>query len=94
MLAQKQLNELAERRRLLVVEADLHRGIIGMEVENLRAQIAWLGRARERVSAGKPWLAAGGVVAGLLAVRHWRKVAAWVPAALTAFRWVRKLGGR
>lgn len=94
MLAQKELNDLAERRRLLVVEADLHRNLIALEVENIRAKIEWLGRAREHVSSGKPWLAAGGVVAGLLAVRHWRKVIRWAPAAMSAFRWVRKLKGR
>ena len=94
MLAKKQLNELAERRRLLVAEADLHRSLIVMEVENIRVKTAWLGQARQYVSAGKPLLAAGGVVAGLLAVRHWRKVAAWMPSALAAFRWLRNLSGR
>lgn len=94
MLAQKELNDLAERRRLLVVEADLHRNLIALEVENLRAKIEWIARAREQVSSGKSWLAAGGVVAGLLAVRHWRKVVRWAPAAMSAFRWVRKLKGR
>ena len=94
MLAQKELNDLAERRRLLVVEADLHRNLIALEVQNLRAKIEWLGQAREQFSLGKPWLAAGGVAAGLLAVRHWRKVIRWVPVAMTAFRWIRKLKGR
>lgn len=91
MLAEKQLTSLAERRRLLVMEADLHRQVIATEIEAVRARLEWLARARETASAGKPWLAVGGVVAGLFAVRHWRKLAAWAPAALEALRWARKL---
>ncbi len=84
------MNELAERRRLLVLEADLHRSLLDLECENLRARLAGLRAARERVAAGSPVLIAGGTVAGLLAVRHWRKLARWIPAALTALRWVRR----
>jgi hypothetical protein len=87
----KQLNDLAERRRLLVMEADLHRSLLDLERQNLRARLAGLRDARERVAAGSPLLIAGGAVAGLLAVRHWRKVARWIPAALTALRWVQSL---
>jgi hypothetical protein len=87
----KQLNKLAERRRLLVMEADLHRSLLGLERQNLRARLADLRAARERVAAGSPLLIAGGAVAGLLAVRHWRKLARWIPSALTALRWVQSL---
>ena len=93
MFAQKQLNDLAERRRLLVLEADIHRNLIVMESENIRAKLAWIANARERVSAGGPWLAAGGAIAGVFALRHWRKLAGWVPMAMTALRWVRRLKG-
>jgi hypothetical protein len=86
----KQLNELAERRRLLVMESDLHRSLLILERENLRARLAGLRAARERVAAGSPLLIAGGAVAGLLAMRHWRKLARWMPAALTVLRWVRR----
>jgi hypothetical protein len=86
MFAQRQMNELAERRRLLMMEADLHRSLIGLERESLRARIADLQAARERASSNSPWLIAGGAVAGLLALRHWRKLASWIPAALTALR--------
>ena len=91
MFAKQQLNDLAERRRLLVMEADLHRSLIVLERESLRARIADLQAARERVSSNSPWLIAGGAVAGLLAMRHWRKLAGWIPAALTALRWVQSM---
>ena len=82
MFPKQQLNELAERRRLLVMEADLHRSLISMERESLRARLAGIQAARERVAAGGPWLVAGGAVASLLAVRHWRKLLRWIPTAL------------
>ena len=85
------MNDLAERRRLLVMEADLHRSLISLERESLRARIADLHAARERASSNSPWLIAGGAVAGLLAMRHWRKLAGWIPAALTALRWVQSM---
>jgi hypothetical protein len=86
MFAQRQMNELAERRRLLVMEADLHRNLISLERESLHARIAALREARERVTSSKPLLLAGSAVAGLVAMRHWRKLARWIPAALTALR--------
>lgn len=91
MFAKQQLNELAERRRLLVMEADLHRSLIGLEREGLRERLAGLLAAREKVASNSPWLIAGSAVAGLVAVRHWRKLARLLPAALTALRWVRAL---
>lgn len=91
MFAQKQLNDLAERRRMLVLEADLHRSLLVLERENLRAKIAWIQQAQERVAAGGPWLAVGGAVAGLFAARRWRKLASWIPVGLTAMRWLKSL---
>lgn len=94
MFAKEKLIELAERRRLLVLEADLHRNLIALESEGLRARVLELQAMRERVAAGGPWLVAGSAVAGLLAVRHWRKWLRWVPTAFTALRWVQSLKGR
>jgi hypothetical protein len=91
MFAQERLKELAERRRLLVLEADLHRSLINLERETLRARLTGLEAARERVSAGGPWLVAGSAVAGLFAVRHWRTVVRWLPTAWSAWRWMKSL---
>jgi hypothetical protein len=88
-MLERQMTELAERRRLLVMEADLHRSLIGLERENLRSRLADLQAAQERVASSRPLLFAGGAVAGLLAMRHWRKLARWIPAALTVLRWMR-----
>lgn len=91
MLAKDQLNDLAERRRLLVMEADLHRSLIGLECESLRGRLGGLQAAREKVVSNTPWLMAGGAVVGLVAVRHWRELSRWLPAALTALRWLQAL---
>lgn len=94
MLAQKQLNDLAERRRLLVVEAELHRSVIALEGDHLRTQLDWLGRLREGAFAGKSWLAVGGAVAGLFAARRRPKLGRWMLTALSAFRLVRAFVSR
>jgi len=91
MFAQRHMNELAERRRLLVMESDLHRNLIGLERESLRARLAGFQSAREKVVSNRPLLIAGSAAAGLLAMRHWRKLARWIPAALTVLRLVQSL---
>jgi hypothetical protein len=90
MFAAQELKELAERKRLLLLEAEVHRSLIVLECENLRARLAPLNDARERIAAGGPWLVAGSAVAGLFAVRHWRKLVQWAPLAMSALRWLKK----
>ena len=57
------LQQLTERKRLLVAEADLHRGLIQAEVNRCRSRLE---TAREGVRVGGPWLAAGSAIAGVL----------------------------
>jgi hypothetical protein len=90
MSAKQQMNDLAERRRLLAMEADLHRSLIGLECGNLRARLEGLREERKRITAGNALWIAGGAVAGLLAVRRWRNIARWLPAGVTALRWFRR----
>jgi hypothetical protein len=91
MLERAELKELAERRRLLVLEAELHRGLITAECESLRARLE---AVRERTTAARPWLMAGGAIAGVLAFRRWRWIVRWVPAGLIVLRWLRTMKGR
>ena len=84
------MNELAERKRLLLAQADLHRTILQAELARCQTR---LDAARQGIRAGGPWLAAGSAVAGLLLARKWRTVAGWVPTALAAWRWYRKFKG-
>ncbi len=84
----KRLNDLTERKRLIVLEADLHRSLVKLECANLRAR---LDSACAGIRSGSPWLLVGGAVAGLVAARHWRGLARWAPTALAAWRWVQGL---
>ena len=84
----KQLNELAQRKRLLVLEADLYRSRVDLECASLRVQF---NSAFTTMRGGSPWLIAGGAAAGLLVARHWRGLAHWVESALTVWRWVQRL---
>lgn len=92
MSAEKRLNELAERKRLLILEADLHRAVLQAEVGTLRARLRWISQAREKFPGKAGWLV--GSTAGVLAVRNWRQTLKLVPVGLAAWRWWRKLRGR
>jgi hypothetical protein len=83
--------ELEERKRLLVLQADLHRTELRAELASVRARLQWVQSARDKVGAASPWLALGAGVAGILAARKWRNVVRWIPTALAAVRWIRKL---
>jgi hypothetical protein len=84
----ERLNGLTECKRLIVLEAGLHRGLIELECASLRVRLE---SARTSIRAGSPWLIGGGAVAGLLAARHGRGLAHWVPTALAVWRWVKRL---
>jgi len=86
MAAQKRLNDLAERKRLLVLEADLHRALLRAEAARARTRLAWLnlGGGERRLS---PWILVGSALAGLFAARYRRTLLKWLPTALAALRW-------
>jgi hypothetical protein len=84
------LNELAERKRLLILEADLHRTIIGVECRGLRSRVESLNGLRGQISAKRPWFIGGGALAGLMALRHWRKLLRWAPQAFAIWRVFKK----
>jgi hypothetical protein len=94
MSAKQPLNELAERRRLLVLEADLLRRCLGLERQALAARWAGLKAAPHKPLRHSPLLMAGGAGAILFAMRRGRALARWLPVVLIALRWLRILKGR
>ena len=90
MPAQRPLTDLAERKRLLVLQADLHRALLRVEGAKMRERMNWWHEARNKVRSASPWLAVGAGAVGLLAASRWRKLANWVPVGLAAWRWVQK----
>jgi hypothetical protein len=91
MFAKRPLNDLAERRRLLKMEADLLRGFIRLDRTRLREQLAGFMAAGKTHAFQSPWLIAGGALARVLSRQHWRKLAMWIPAVMTTLRWVHSL---
>lgn len=90
MPAKRSLTELEQRKRLLVLEGDLHRAVVRAEYASARDRLGSLRQARSQLRRAGPWLAVGASAVGLLAATRWRRLARWIPAALTAWRWVRR----
>ena len=84
------MTELEARKRLLVLQADLHRIVLRAEWANLRSRLSWLDKIRDKVRSVSPWLAASTAVLGVLAAGRGRKLVLWAPVALAAWRWVHK----
>lgn len=82
----RKVNRLSERKRLLVFQADLHRQLLAIERNQLRADV---GDARDRLHASRWWLLGGTVAAGWLFTRKLPAIARWLPALMPAWRLVR-----
>ena len=85
----KELNELAQRKRLILLESSLHRGLLEAECLALRAQLE---SVQSVFDTGRRWFHWGEAAAGWLTTRRGAGLAHWVSAALAAWRWIRRLG--
>ncbi len=94
MFAEKRLKEIQEQKRLLTLEASVHRSLVRAEMVNARRRLSWLSGARQKAAAASPWLAVAGAVAGLFAARRVGGVAKWIPTALAALRWFQQAKSR
>ena len=88
------MNDLAERKRLLILESELHRSIILVEAEGIKSRLQFITQLRQQVSPRNPWFVGGSALAGLLAVRHWRKTIRWLPQAFAVWKLWRKRDSR
>ena len=85
------VKDLAERKRLLVLQAELHRQIIDIERFRMEQRLAV---TRMRFQS-KSWLLLGGLaVTGWLATRRFGALVKLVPIAMTAWRMIQKFGAR
>jgi hypothetical protein len=91
MSARKRLTGLAEAKRLLVLQGDLHRTLLRIEGYALRERLADLAMVSEKSRRGRPLVLAGSVLAGILAVRRWRALLRWAPAAVAGYRCLNRL---
>jgi hypothetical protein len=90
MFAEEQLRELTERKRLLLIEAEMHRNFIALECESLRGRLAPLQTVGRALGGLGTWFPAGGMAGGMTAAGRWTRALRWVPAALTVWRWIRR----
>lgn len=88
MPASAKLIGLAERKRQLVVQADLHRQLIVMEQLHLQERFSALPR---QITGHRWWWIAGAAVAGWLVTRKLSSLVRWVPMLLTASRIIRNV---
>ena len=83
----EEMNSLKERKRLIVLQSELFRGVIGLESAALRARLE---SARTMVQTGRRWVLAAGTVAGLLAAWRGRGLTKWISTAMEAWRWFQR----
>ncbi|MGH7956240.1 MAG: hypothetical protein ACREH8_04425 [Opitutaceae bacterium] len=85
------VNDLAERKRLLVLHAELHRQII--EIERFRMQQR-LDVTRERFYANRWWLLGGLAAAGWLSTRRLGPLLKLLTSGMTAWRMAKNFRSR
>ncbi len=86
MVYDQEMTDLEETRRLLVLQADMRRATLQLELTSLRERLGWLGGARQTAKASRSWLIGAAAVLGFLAMRYRGGVARWLPAILAAWR--------
>jgi len=84
----KELDELAQRKRMILLEADLHRSLVESECLALREHLDSMQTAG---NFGRRWLLWGGAVAELLLARRRGGLTRWISPLLAAWRWVHRL---
>jgi len=81
------LKDLREAKRLVMLQSDIHRGLLEVECLALREYVAWPWGARGKAVASRPLRLAGAALAGVLAVRYGRKLVKFMLPVLAAWRW-------
>jgi len=80
------MNDLAERKRMLVLQSDLHRALLQAECAAFRDRLEGLNEVRQRARSASPWLFAGAAAMGLVAVWKGRKLTGMIPVAVAAWK--------
>lgn len=86
MVYDQKMTDLEEMRRLLALQADMHRATLQLELTSLRERLGWLGQPLQVAKASRSWLIGAAAVLGFLAMRYRGGVARWLPAIFAAWR--------
>ncbi len=91
MAAGQRLKDLEDAKRLLVLQSELHRRLLRLELHALGDRFAGVAAVQRGLRANRPLLLGGAALAGFLALRRWRVLLRWLPTAAAAGRWLGRL---
>ena len=90
MAVSEALKELAERKRLLLLECRMHRELLSLEGACLQERLGRLAGMWKGAQRLAPWAMAGGAVAGVVSGRKLGGVLRWAPKAWALWRRLRR----
>ena len=93
MSSTRRLDHLAERKRLLVLQSDLHRALLQAQFADLSERVHGLSQVRDRARSASPWLIAGAAAMGMFGVWRGRKLTGLIPVALAGWKAWREFKG-
>jgi hypothetical protein len=92
MLRTAEVNELAARKRLLVMESELNRRALQHETARIQENLArWKENTLGAGRVAYPWLLAAAPVAGWFVTRKAGRVTGFISKALIGWRLIRRL---
>ncbi len=87
------LDDLARQKRLLLVEADLRRAVLAVELDRAARPLQWLGQAGHQARRWRPvWLVAAPLL-GFMLARRARGLGRWIELAVGAARILPQIAG-
>jgi hypothetical protein len=94
MVARQKLAELAQRKRLLMAECDLHRALITQECQQLGQSLRWVDTGVRWARKLGPLLPVVAAVGGIAAVRQGGGLVRFAMKAFSGYQLVRGLLNR
>jgi hypothetical protein len=91
MFGQARLNELRSRRELLLAQADAHRQLITLDVQNVVHSLRWVDSFQRIWQQLKPLASLAAPVAGFYGARKGRSLWRWAVLLFEAGRRVRRI---
>ena len=82
-----EMNGLARKKKLLLIEAGVHRSMLELHGLRWRNRVTGL---RDRLSTSGPLLLIGGTIGGWLLAGNWRRIAAALPIMWSLWKSVRR----
>jgi len=93
MFGDERLAEIERQQDELLLQSDLHRQMLALEAASWALRFALVDSASQTVSGDRWWLLPVAAIGGVLAMRKWRSLVKWAPAALSVWKWARTLRG-